>query len=686
MRKLYLLLLCGILILQTLPLSANAQEVSCVEERYSPISGIEVKTVKTIADGGFFDYQVVTCDLKNKNLTLDLMYPAEGGNTLKGSRLIGEENGAGVVMNADYFNRSSETNKGSAVGFNQKDGKLLSNALEEQVYSFSYSDDHTYSFDIFSNQIKIGFRDEVFEFVKTYNKYSSLEGVAIFDSHWGEESLGSSGTLVELVIEDDMLKEIRRDMPPVKIPKNGFVLAGLSDLTTLFDQVQVGDKVTLEILQSPTLDFIPDFTVGGGSLLVDRGELVDNPSYPMNSTSFSAMGISQDGSTLWLICATEQKGLTLKKMGELCLSEGAYYAMNFDGGGSTQCAVKDNTTGELQYIHPLVSQYERPVANAIGVIANHSNPKPYGIRAEDVIVYQNLPRKINYTVYDENGDPMEIDSDKVKLSLKHENGTLKNGYYYGESLSSETVEIRYEGIVEECTVTTVAPAEGAVKNKDGTYTVTNGDGYVRTVTAEEFKKGNRIPVTDTLPVKDVMAENLGLKKSLSLYGGSQKYNTLFARLLTPAVLEKMPNAIYPFTSEATENEWIEIVTLDNLEGQILNKRMTEWNRFLETLETNKQNIILCLKDPVSFSRKREEELFFDAIKTARQKGKNILVVYRGNETKLQTLRDGVRVISVAYDPTNISGIFSNPTNYLKIYYNQNQMTYEIAEKQLFFEP
>ena len=347
-----------LILIQIVSVNTFASHTYREETTYSPLDGVWVTSVSAIENGGFFNYQVVKCDLSNPNIALELLYPSEGAGTLKPTRKIGEENDAAVILNADYFNRSDGENKGSAVGYNQKDGVLLSNALEEQVYSFSYKDDHQYSFDVFSNQIKIGFRGEVFEFVKTYNKYSSLEGVAIYDSHWGKESLGSHGTLVELVIEDNVLTQIRRDMSPVEIPENGFVLAGLSDLTTLFDQVQVGDPVTLEILTTPQLAFLPDFTVGGGSLLVKEGEIVDKMSYPKTSSSFPTIGISEDGKTLWMITAVNQNQLTLNRMAQLCKQQGAYYAIALDGGGSTQCAVKDNVTGQLEYIHPLASGYE----------------------------------------------------------------------------------------------------------------------------------------------------------------------------------------------------------------------------------------------------------------------------------------------------------------------------------------
>ena len=120
-----------LLLIQLATITAFAREDYRKETTYSPLSGVTVTKVSAIENGGFFNYQVVTCDLANSGISLDLLYPDEGGSTLQSTRETGKENGAAVIINADYFNRSDEATKGSAVGFNQKDGQLLSNALEE---------------------------------------------------------------------------------------------------------------------------------------------------------------------------------------------------------------------------------------------------------------------------------------------------------------------------------------------------------------------------------------------------------------------------------------------------------------------------------------------------------------------------------------------------------------------------
>lgn len=665
-------------------LFGNASANSILNTKtYSPLAGVEVRLLETVSNGEFFSYQVVKCDLSNPNLSLNSFYPMEGAGTLKGTKGIGTDNNAKVVMNADYFNRSTEKNKGSAVGYNAQNGSLISNALEEPAYSFSYQKGGQYSFDIFSNQIKIGFGGRVFEYVKTYNKYSSLEGVGIYDRSFGKESLGSHGTLVELVIENNVLTQIRRDMPPAEIPENGFVLAGLSDLTTLFDQVQVGDAVTLEILTTPNLPFVPDFTVGGGSLLVKEGKIVDKMSYPKSSDSFPAFGISQDGKTAWFITAVEQVGLTQKKMAELCLSEGAYYAFSLDGGGSTQCAVVDNTTGQLAYIHDLPDNYERPVANAIGITSHSTSKNPYGIMAEDFTVFSNIPKKISYSVYDENGDPLSAEENQVHFSSNNQQFTVENGFIKGYTPTRDTLTISYSGIQKECQVSVLSPALYAKKQTDGTYQVINQDGYLGTVTQEEFQRSSGITLTEVLPTPDRMAEEAGLPHSLSLYGGSEKGNTLFQRLLPQSVVKKLPEGLNPFEQTGFQHDFIELVTIDNSGGRIIRSDMTAWNQVTAALKTNKNNVIYVMKAPLSFQRTEEEDLFFRTLSEAAKNGKNILVLYRGEETALQKIRDGVRVMSLQKEQGTIQTFMDRSTSYLAISCNSDQMTYRIVSEKLF---
>ena len=98
-----------------------------------------------------------------------------------------------------------------------------------------------------------------------------------------------------------------------------------------------------------------------------------------------------------------------------------------------------------------------------------------------------------------------------------------------------------------------------------------------------------------------------------------------------------------------------------------------------------ESTFFLLEDPVSFSRKQEEELFFSLISEAQHQGKNILVLHRGEKTELKTLRDGVRVISVAYDVSEPNNFLQTPTEFLRINYSETDMTYKIVSNQIFYQ-
>lgn len=98
--------------------------------------------------------------------------------------------------------------------------------------------------------------------------------------------------------------------------------------------------------------------VGGDYILVDNGvpisfdEGTDTSSMPDRPTApypRTCVGIRQDGS-VFFICMdgkrpdTYSAGLTLVEMAQLLVENGAVYAMNLDGGGSTTMVVKDPET------------------------------------------------------------------------------------------------------------------------------------------------------------------------------------------------------------------------------------------------------------------------------------------------------------------------------------------------------
>ncbi|MBS1910829.1 MAG: phosphodiester glycosidase family protein [Bacteroidetes bacterium] len=142
------------------------------------------------------------------------------------------------------------------------------------------------------------------------------------------------------------------DTGAVAVPENGYVLS-LGVQAEWFSVVQTGDTIGLLYTISPTPPKpVRDMLTGTPRLVRDG---IANPEYETEGSKArrfvdgklarTAVGISKDGDTLILAtvnsgCScTETNGMTLSQLAAFMKSQGAYQAMNFDGGGSASMAI-----------------------------------------------------------------------------------------------------------------------------------------------------------------------------------------------------------------------------------------------------------------------------------------------------------------------------------------------------------
>jgi len=173
------------------------------------------------------------------------------------------------------------------------------------------------------------------------------------------------------------------DTGSVEIPENGFVVSlGLS--AEYFTTIQEGDTVKLTFQISPTPQKkVRDLLTGTPRLVRDG---VADPEYETEGSKAvrfvqgqlarTAVGASRNGDTLILVAINSGNkeaatvGMNLSELARFMVDQGAYQAMNFDGGGSTSMVI-DGETVSRQGSKPS----SRRVSNAL-VIVKATPPAP----------------------------------------------------------------------------------------------------------------------------------------------------------------------------------------------------------------------------------------------------------------------------------------------------------------------
>lgn len=484
-------------------------------------SGTNLKTYTRLTDKGWLSINVIEVDLNDKNTSLGVLTSSNGLQTFQNVKTMITNSNKNVVaaINADFFN--GKTQKGNIIGMTIEDGEVLTstyyeNEVKDVLASFTIDDDNNVLFDYFTNKITLtnNSNDEVIS-ISEINKWSSnYEYPVLYTSKWGEKSLGSTSDLVltELVVEKGKVKEVRYNEEPVTIPEDGYVICALGNVADVMAKsFKVGNKVSLDIDMEFDIDKIK-LAVSGGTLLVKDGEVAKFTHVIYGSNPRTAVGVSKDGETFYLITVdgrqTKSIGLTQTELAEFLVEKGIYTAMNLDGGGSTTMVVRQLGDESYTVQNSPSDKALRNVPNAIAVFNNEKTGSldKLVIEVDDVNVFVGCKKELTVKGYDKYYNPVTIDSKKISwfydgVPVYFKDGVLVAGNEAGSTTITASIgkakgsfNIDVLSMPNELTIT---PKKSAIaKNESVTFKVSgqNKNGYYGSLKNEEviweIEKGN----------------------------------------------------------------------------------------------------------------------------------------------------------------------------------------------------
>lgn len=422
-------------------------------------SGVTHKNILRFGEKGWLQLNAVYIDLNNQNTELKLLQ-SEGGLSTRDTltSMTKKEENTIASINADFFFMQ---NPSSPTGAIVRDGEMISSpVIGEELATFHISDGGQAFADYWDYDIYITTdKDKRIE-LGSINKYRwEYREIMLVDRNWGMYSPGATEQhwdMVEIVVENDEVIEVRSRQPSVEIPENGYVLLACAAKSyELYNNLQVGDIVTLHTDITPDINKIK-LAVGGGTVLVKEGQVV--PAFTQNVSGAhprTAIGITKERDQIILVTIdgrhTSYKGVDGKQLAEMLIELGSYEAIIMDGGGST--SMRTRPQGEFNTI--LASNYsegsERRISNGLAVVskAANSNLKEIKLELDDTRGFVGSSRKINLKAIDENYNPLEIDYSKVNLSLKKGEGTFDGMYFTPTKAGEVVIQAEYLGNITE---------------------------------------------------------------------------------------------------------------------------------------------------------------------------------------------------------------------------------------------
>ena len=347
------------------------------------------ETLDTVA--GRQQAQVLNVDLSNPNVKARVVEAGDhvidpADETISS---MGDRTGAVAGINADFFaiNGSGEPSGGSVV-----DGQILKTPPPGFDAELSVLPDGSMTIgeEDFSGTITSGSASHP---LTSINNLADAEGGGITEATPAlattAQSLTRKGTVVTATVSGSASNEtltvtdMQIGVATLPVPAAGTVeLYGtIGGADWLKANVAVGDTVGIADGLSPN----PDLTqmVSGGSVIIKDGAAFTDPTgRPQPVEPQTAVGLSQDGKHAIVVTFDGEQaesmaaGVSPAEVTDYLLAHGAYSAILFDSGGSTEMDARLPGDNRLTVLNTPSDGHERPVADGLFFYSNETAAGP----------------------------------------------------------------------------------------------------------------------------------------------------------------------------------------------------------------------------------------------------------------------------------------------------------------------
>lgn len=450
-------------------------------------SGVTRENIKRFLTSGWLNINVITVDLSNPYVKLDLLTSPDGVGTLENIKVMAESSKAIAAVNADFFDKialPSKTNIGYPIAFEMKAGEYVSSAYYNKNVFATFSMDNLKNilYSYVANSITLISPNGTEIKASDINKYSTSYKIpVIYNKYWGKYSIGTNSGLadiVEMVVNDNVVTEIRSGMPPIEIPENGYVVtARLEGAQALTNNFVVGDQIQLEVATTPDLS-AQEFAVSGDTLLLRNGQV---SSFSHNVSGLhprTAIGTSADNRYLYIAAVdgrqTLSRGVSLDEMAAIMKEIGCYNAINFDGGGSTQMVERLPGTNNIGVVNSPSENPLRKVVSGLGVISTAPQGSLAGLLIDtvDTNIFVNTTREFKVKGFDEHYNPVEINQSDVTWKISGVKGYFNGNVLTAQEAGEAVVTASIDGISQSFPISILSsPVEIDIYPRDTTTSV-----------------------------------------------------------------------------------------------------------------------------------------------------------------------------------------------------------------------
>lgn len=439
---------------------ANTENKTPILLESMPItSGAVRETYAWEATSGRTIIHVIKVDLNNPYVVLDAISKDQKIAQRAGLSTIARSTEAIAAINADFFNMQAE---GAPIGVMVSEARLMSSpARLENLFALGIDDTRTAHIESFKfsgtvtsaagTQFELAGLNKTIYWEEPVSAHSHVNKLHLYNDAWGREQRGNDSmtTPTEVVVKDGLVLSMHvGSYFPGLVPEGAYILRGHGTAAEFLKTLKVGEPVAIQYNISPNKNWT--MVMGGHSLLVDQGKTV---AYSRNLgsvnalTSRSAMGISKDGKTVYLVAVERNSvysnGLSLRNLSAFFEFLNVWKAVNLDGGGSTTMVSRPLGSFDIVRVFTPQEGSERAIANGIGIFSIAPKGDVMGIEIESprhVLLNQEVPFTLK--TFDTFYNPINLSPVSADWSVGQPLGQFSNNLFRANAVGTSTVQAR----------------------------------------------------------------------------------------------------------------------------------------------------------------------------------------------------------------------------------------------------
>lgn len=426
-------------------------------------SGISYEGIKKLTTLGWMNINVVRANLTDEYTQTKPLYNVNGTSTGTTLSSMMENLGAIAGINGDFFYMQNPVQPYGPI---ITDGEVINSPLHnyEKYPTISLDKNGGVDISVWNPIITIKNSAGKVTNVAFVNKGASVKyNTVVFNKYYGKKSIGKTKNqdIVEIVVRDNKVVEIRDNMDATTIPEDGYIIACASDKKNeVKNSFTVGETVELNFKFDFDINNL-QWAVGGVNHLVKNGVINVIHDGVLGRHPRTAVGFNKDNTEIIFVTIDGRNknyvGATQTELAKIMMDLGAYNVINLDGGGSTSMGVDFLKNGNIEVVNFPSDGKERPIVSGLGIFdtAPESNVvDTIELSPEHDKIFNNTEVALNVKGLNKYYSEVDISNEKIEYTFDISRGKVVDNKFI-PSVPGVTEVTAKIGDIESTTTITV---------------------------------------------------------------------------------------------------------------------------------------------------------------------------------------------------------------------------------------